>query len=81
MLNELIGKRFELSEVQEIGRDNNELMSLTLIGDSEIVRLEAEQSSYGKTPLIAVSIESLVDPPSEEVKTDVFGGNFVAAPL
>lgn len=81
----LIGKQFELTEVVE---DFEKVIGLTLVGNDEVLRLEVDAvDSYGlpretgTRPILRVSIESLVEPaPGEEVLTDVFGGNFVAAP-
>lgn len=91
MLSELIGKRFELTEVGlAIGTDNV-FVSLTLVSEDEVIRIEPDAVTVYATPdirdegagvpILRASIEPLVDPPSDEIKTDVFGGNFVAAPL
>jgi hypothetical protein len=78
MLNDLIGKKFELTEIIEAGIGNAELVSLTFVGDDEVVRLEADLADYGETPLIRVSVESLVEPLPEQPLMDVFCGAFVA---
>lgn len=79
-MKELIGKRFELTEILTMGIGNAELVGITLVGDDEVIRLEVDETAHGGIPFLCTSIEQLTDPGAgeNEVLTDVFCGNFYA---